>query len=91
MKRPKPKKRMLRQEKWLLTNEDWYPTCEGGRVRASLLELFDGKFRVCVWGDDDHGLERDYETREEAERVFNELPLLITHAHLQDVLGFWRA
>lgn len=29
-------------------------------VEVSYLPLTDGKFRVCVWGADDFGLERDY-------------------------------
>lgn len=50
--------------------EDWYGNyrIEGDArhadtrlVQVSALSLSDGNYRVCVWGNDDFGLERDFE------------------------------
>lgn len=54
------------------TYEDWYPPITGKKcVRVRLLTLSDGKTRVCVWGGDDFGMEKDFDDALEAERVFN--------------------
>lgn len=52
------------------TADDWYPSyyledAYKGQtlvklVEVSLINLSDGKVRVCVWGADDCGMERDY-------------------------------
>lgn len=52
----------LRVEKWIKTDQDWHPT-KNGQVKVSLLQLKDNTWRVCVWGEDDFGLERDYPTK----------------------------
>ena len=91
MKRDKSNPHWLRQEKRLLTNENWYPTREDGTVKASLLSLSDGKFRVCVWGEDDFGLERDYESLLEAREAFKALPSVVEQKYLKDSLGFRRS
>jgi len=41
------------------TNDDWYPNYEGNLVRLRVLSLSDGMWRVCVWGNDDTGMEID--------------------------------
>jgi hypothetical protein len=50
--------------------EDWYSNYrieDDARhkdtllVQVSALSLRDGKYRVCVWGNDDFGLERDFD------------------------------
>jgi hypothetical protein len=41
------------------TNEDWFPT-RNGCVTASMLMLIDGNWRVCFWGEDDFGIEKDF-------------------------------
>lgn len=55
-----------------LTDDDWYPSHYLGDyykgqkpltvklVEVSFLELMDGCFRVCVWGNDDTGMELDF-------------------------------
>lgn len=68
-----------------LTDDDWYPSHFLGDyymgqkpmtvklVEVSFLELMDGCFRVCVWGNDDLGMEQDYAKSEflEAEKMFH--------------------
>lgn len=46
------------------TSDDWSPNFPDGTVRISFLELHDGMWRVCVWGNDDLGMERDYASTE---------------------------
>lgn len=53
------------------TEDNWYPSFEikgDARykylVEVSYLELSDGMWRVCVWGQDDMGMERDFEPYE---------------------------
>lgn len=38
--------------------------------------------RVVVWGYDDFGMEQDFDTSEEAERCFNQMPSVIFKADL---------
>lgn len=80
-----------RSDKWIFTNEDWYPTVEG-RVKVSLVELKSApaKFRVCVWGGDDFGLEKDYESFDEAFIVFDRIVSLVTQRQLRN-WGFGNA
>jgi hypothetical protein len=61
-----------RQTKFIRTTEDWYPT-EHGTIRASFMRLSDGCYRVCAWGGDDFGLERNYPPceKEQAKELFN--------------------
>jgi hypothetical protein len=79
----------FREEKWLKTPDDWYPTYEEGKVKASFMPLSDGLFRVSVWGADDFGIYRDFKSRMEAKMVFGSLPDPITQKHLY-ALGFER-
>lgn len=68
------------------TNDDWYPCIKvynpntkpkdyESYVRVSFLELqpineHSYKWRVCVWGNDDCGMERDYMSKQEALQAF---------------------
>jgi len=63
------------------TDDDWYPSfrlndAEEGNppttklVKISLLYLAGGTYRVCAWGNDDFGLERDFEDKSEAMGCF---------------------
>lgn len=68
-----------------LTDDDWYPSHFLGDyyrgqapgnvklVEVSFIELMDGCFRVCVWGNDDLGMELDFMSYEhaEAEHMFH--------------------
>lgn len=48
-----------RVDKQILTREDWHPTVDG-QLKASFMLLTDQNWRVCVWGGDDFGMERDF-------------------------------
>lgn len=55
------------------TSDDWYPSYkleDQQLVKVRLLELKNGLWRVCVWGNDDFGLERDYCQYEDAHEMF---------------------
>lgn len=83
-----------RQEKRILTNETWFPTREDGTVKAAFVALMtDGHvdaWRVCVWGEDDFGMERDFKDRMEALAMFRRVVDLTTQAQLMS-WGFVRA
>lgn len=51
--------KLTREDKTIASLEDWYPTINN-EVTVSFLQLSDGKYRVCVWGGDDFGLEKDF-------------------------------
>lgn len=55
------------------TPDDWYPSINVHYVKLSTMSLSDGKFRVCVWGGDDFGMERDYATKAEADAAYDTL------------------
>lgn len=71
-----------RQEKSILTNEDWYPTIDG-KVTVSLIEWDNGNCRVCVWGGDDTGMEIDCADLVKARRIFDRIVNLTTRGELQ--------
>lgn len=62
------------------TSDNWYPSFElhgwkDGKVNVmlvevSLLGLSDGRFRVCVWGADDFGMEIDVDDNLKAHNIF---------------------
>jgi hypothetical protein len=88
-----------RQEKNILSNEDWYPTIAGppwpgqeGMVRVSLIEYGDDHWRVCVWGGDDFGMERDFPVGEGVQAVmfFDRIVNLTTKSDLR-IMGFVNA
>jgi len=67
-----------------LTQDDWYPAYQlagwfrgkkGTRlVTVSFIEMINGGgWRVCVWGGDDYGLERDLDDWGEAIELFDEV------------------
>lgn len=56
------------------TQDNWYPSYQlynnfsvpddyEQLVEVSFMELLNGKWRVCVWGNDDMGMEKDYPYR----------------------------
>ncbi len=77
---------LLRKSKFLPTIDDWYPNHPRDTVECSLLELRDGKFRVCVWGADDYGVERDFLVQSDAEEMYNKLPNPVDKQWLNDNL-----
>lgn len=61
---PKAISRRERSDTYRPTSDDWYPNCYDGTVKVSFIELSSQQWRVCVWGDDDMGMERDYPSDE---------------------------
>jgi hypothetical protein len=73
-----------RQEAMMPTLDDWHPNhvlvnhpsgLTGG-VKVSFIELLPFRklpimWRVCVWGNDDCGMEQDYEERTDALTMYN--------------------
>ncbi len=84
------------------TTDDWYPAYVikndqrvNKLVEVSLLKFaLDKGYRVCVWGADDYGLEKDYpiEDQEEAKTIFLKVIGLedVTQNILKD-MGFYPA
>lgn len=62
------------------TQDNWYPNYPNGKVQLSLLRLRGcpdkRNWRVCVWGYDDFGLERDFNSLAEAQPIFEKLERL---------------
>lgn len=55
-----------RIDKMVQVTDDWYPCFDGNQVKLSLFinnvnHLNMHFVRICVWGNDDYGLEMDYE------------------------------
>lgn len=72
---------------------DYIPVHRTSRiVTVSFMQLSDGKYRVCVWGNDDFGLEKDYNLEDEA--WYNFIKVIKMHAvnkqPLKD-MGFYNA
>lgn len=70
---------MKRSSVFKRTTDDWYPSYtlhgrEGSLVEISFIQLQgapeERNWRVCCWGGDDMGLERDYPSESEAWSVF---------------------
>ena len=52
------------------TTDNWCPNYNNKTVAVSpVLNISDGSFRVCVWGADDMGMERDLKTFAGAQRI----------------------
>ena len=70
----------MRVDVFKRTSEDWFPSykMDGGRTslvevtfcRAGLAPPHDGSWRVCVWGEDDRGMHRDFHSEAEAWNCF---------------------
>lgn len=81
------------------TDDEWYSNetllCKGKPTRvvtASFILLTNGLWRVCVWGNDDFGLERDYPKRMEAVLAFRRIIKMdrVNKQPLKD-MGFYNA
>lgn len=64
------------------TIDNWAPNFPDNLVAMAVIPLSDGKFRVVIMGADDTGLEIDLSTQEEANRIFSELPSIISFKEL---------
>jgi len=67
----------MRVEVFKRTQDDWYGNYKvvgdqrvSDLVEVSFLNLMPSGWRVCVWGNDDCGLERDFESESEAWNIF---------------------
>jgi hypothetical protein len=75
------------------TSENWHPTFPDGTLRASLLWMKPtDQWRVCFWGDDDFGMERDFDSYIDALEVFRKTTSQkdVTASYL-DTMGFRNA
>jgi len=53
----------MRIDKMITVTDDWYPCFENNTVQLSMFISYLDKHtfvRICVWGADDFGLEKDY-------------------------------
>jgi len=73
------------REKLIATTENWYPSIDG-KVRVRLLLLSTDQWRVCVWGNDDFGMERDFPhvERQEAKVLFERITDGTTQAQMRE-------
>ena len=80
-----------RVTKQIRSTENWYPTT-AGQVQVSCMLLTDNQWRVCVWGGDDFGMERDFPNAGEleAKRLFENLVDFTTQAQMHE-FGMVRA
>lgn len=68
--------------------DGWYRGIERTLlVEVSLLPISNGKTRVCVWGGDDCGMERDFDTEAEAISIFMSVIALDT-VNMEDLTLF---
>ncbi len=52
------------------TKDDWCPNYKKNLVRLFYVPLTDGTFRVAVWGNDDLGMEFDYQDSRAALNIY---------------------
>jgi len=60
------------------TSDNWCPNYNYDFVMVSFCQTgpnppINGEWRVCVWGADDFGMERDFKNKDEAWQVFIEV------------------
>lgn len=54
-----------------------------GLVTASLIGWSNGRWRVAVWGGDDHGIERDFDSEGQALAAYRRVGHCVTYADLR--------
>jgi hypothetical protein len=72
---------MVRTAVFKLTNDNWCPSYKLGNemaVEVSFIPLVSyktegNKWRVCIWGEDDTGMEKDFVSESEAITAFLEV------------------
>lgn len=85
-------------EKRVRVTEDWWPTADDGTVSVKILRMISyrsrgrqvpGGWRVCLWGEDDFGMEQDFDDDnfEQARRFYNLIDDGITQEQLHG-MGF---
>lgn len=81
-----------KKEKYVFTTDDWYSTYPNKQVRVRFCQLPVNRsiYRVCVWGADDFGMERDFDSRVDALEMFNSIQDSTTIKELEN-LNFQKA
>lgn len=78
--------------KYIKTDEDFFPTADNGRVEVSLTTVdnmdspTNKMFRICVWGEDDFGMEYETDDLKIAVDLFNGITDGFTKEHLKSQL-----
>lgn len=75
-----------KKQKLVKALDDWLPSFPEGKVEVSLHSDPDGSFRVAVWGEDDHGMEKVFKSKSEAKETYDRLNT-VSHAALKG-MGF---
>lgn len=76
----------IRHDCQVRTNEDWHPTINGELKMSVMKYKTDEKNklnRICIWGGDDFGMDRDFMdfesvTFDDMKKIANEIPEPIT-------------
>jgi hypothetical protein len=55
------------------TSDDFAPNFDNDTVQLSFIPIVDGSYRVAVWGNDDCGFERNFKSKKNAFKLFEEL------------------
>jgi hypothetical protein len=78
-----------RIEKRVTTPDNWCPTAQDGTVCVSFLGLRGPAWRVCVWGEDDLGMEWDFldDQFEKAQAIYDSIYDGVTIQQLKQ-MGF---
>ena len=81
-----------KQKPWTVmvpTTEDWCPTVNGELSLTLTYIYLDKLWRVCVWGGDDIGMEKDFASYSEARNIFEQASKVknMSRSYL-DGLGF---
>ena len=64
---------MKEKSVFIKASDNWYPNYPNDEVELSFLKLTSGDYRVCVWGADDCGMEKDMSCMTEASNLFHKL------------------
>ena len=76
--------------KFMKTNDNWFSNFPGDLVAVEKIHLRNGMWRVCVWGDDDFGMEIDVDSSTEMYRIYDLITEPISIYGLEQ-LGFYRS
>jgi len=69
----------------------WHPCYPHNCVKLMIMSLTSGDFRVAVWGNDDFGMDYDFEKLIDAQNMFYQICLLeAVNKEILTNLGFTR-
>lgn len=69
--------------KFVKTPDEWFPCYTRHRVQVSLHQDSKTVYRVALWGNDDFGLEKAFNSKVEALNCYDTLPNPITIQYLK--------